>query len=89
MDFPDKPSFRSFLKPEEKQHVLNRLNIERGDGGTHNLSWKTLKTHGSDWSLWWISLVYLCNVGPIYSLAFFVPTILAVYSLLSASGSHL
>jgi hypothetical protein len=76
IDFPDKAKF---LKPDEKEHVLNRLNIERGDGETHNLSWKLLRHHLSDWTLWWVSLVYLCNVGPIYSLAYFVPTILNVF----------
>lgn len=84
IDFPDKAKF---LKPEEKEHVLNRLNIERGDGETHNLSWKLLRQHLSDWTLWWISLVYLCNVGPIYSLAYFVPTILNVYLDLGMSNS--
>jgi len=79
IDFPDKSKF---LKPDEKQHVLNRLNIERGDGDTHNLRWKTMKVHLSDWTLWFISIIYLCNVGPIYSLAFFIPTILNVLSML-------
>jgi hypothetical protein len=79
VDFPDKAKF---LKPPEKEHVINRLNIERGDGETHNLTWKAFRSHISDWTLWWISLVYLCNVGPIYSLAYFVPTILNVILLL-------
>jgi hypothetical protein len=84
IDFPDKARF---LKPDEKEHVLNRLNIERGDGETHSLSWKLLRQHLSDWTLWWISLVYLCNVGPIYSLAYFVPTILNVYLIFTLSNS--
>ena len=75
VDFPDKAKF---LKPDEKQHVLNRLNIERGDGETHNLTWKTFRLHMSDWTIWFIALVYLCNVGPIYSLAYFIPSILGV-----------
>jgi len=78
IDFPDKSKF---MKPEEKEHVINRLNIERGDGETHNITKKLLWHHLGDWTMWWISLVYLCNVGPIYSLAYFVPTILAVYPL--------
>jgi hypothetical protein len=75
VDFPDKAKF---LTPEEKTHVLNRLNIERADAETHNLNWKNLKHNLSDWSIWWISLIYLCNVGPIYSLAYFIPSILTV-----------
>jgi hypothetical protein len=78
VDFPDKAKF---LKPDEKQHVLNRLNIERGDGETHNLTWKTFRLHMSDWNIWFIALIYLCNVGPIYSLAYFIPSILGVRSL--------
>ena len=73
VDFPDKAKF---LKPHEREHTINRLNIERGDGETHGLSWHLLRHHLSDWTMWWISLVYLCNVGPIYSLSYFVPSIL-------------
>lgn len=75
VDFPDKAKF---LKITEREHVINRLNIERGDGETHNLSWHLLRHHLKDWTMWWISLVYLCNVGPIYSLSYFVPSILNV-----------
>ena len=54
IDFPDKSKF---MTPEEKDHVINRLNIERGDGETHNITRKLLWHHLSDWTMWWISLV--------------------------------
>ncbi|KAF8752890.1 Major Facilitator Superfamily [Rhizoctonia solani] len=73
VDFPDKANF---LTEEERQHVIRRLNRDRGDGEHDPLTTKKVLSHLSDWKIWTLAVAFACSTMPAYSLAYFIPVIL-------------
>ncbi|CEL52995.1 putative transporter C1002,16c OS=Schizosaccharomyces pombe (strain 972 / ATCC 24843) GN=SPAC1002.16c PE=3 SV=1 [Rhizoctonia solani AG-1 IB] len=73
VDFPDKATF---LSEQERQHVIGRLNRDRGDGEHDPLTTKKVLSHLSDWKIWTLAVAFACSTMPAYSLAYFIPIIL-------------
>ena len=74
INFPDKAD--GFLKPEEKAFVLERINADRGDAETDEITGKKLLVHLKDWKLYCWSFLILSAVVPGFSYNFYTPLIL-------------
>jgi hypothetical protein len=60
--FPDeeqkKPSWR-FLKKEDLNIIVDRINAERGDVELEKLTWKRFLKPATDWYIWGFPFIYL------------------------------
>jgi len=54
VDFPQKAKF---LEEEERVHVVERLNKDRGDGDHDQITGRKILLHLSDWKLWGFALI--------------------------------
>ncbi|QDS71383.1 hypothetical protein FKW77_002805 [Venturia effusa] len=72
---PRFPAESTFLKPEEKKHLLNRLSIERGDEAEsfQNQPWLTFLL---DWQTWLNIVIYFGADMSAAAISQFSPTIL-------------
>jgi hypothetical protein len=78
--FPDeekaKPSW-GFLKPNELDIVIDRLNADRGDASAEKFSWKKFLEPAKDWYIYAFALILLFVTTIAYGFAFFLPIILS------------
>ncbi|OAL50219.1 major facilitator superfamily protein [Pyrenochaeta sp. DS3sAY3a] len=78
--FPDeertKPSW-GFLKPEELDFVIDRLNADRGDAEPEKFSWKKFLEPAKDWYIYAFAFILLFVTTIAYGFAFFLPIILS------------
>ncbi|KAK0531216.1 hypothetical protein OC834_003027 [Tilletia horrida] len=74
VDFPHKAEF---LKPEEKEMVLARIDAERADANPDGLTWAKLGKYSLDWKLWLYAAFFMCSTLGSYALSYFLPVILA------------
>ncbi|OJD23005.1 hypothetical protein ACJ73_05645 [Blastomyces percursus] len=77
--FPDaeqkKPSFR-FLKPEECQFIVERLDKERGDVEPEKFNLVKFLKPAGDIEIWGFAFMFFCITTVTYSFSFFLPIIL-------------
>ncbi|KAE8268705.1 hypothetical protein A4X09_0g3644 [Tilletia walkeri] len=73
VDFPHKATF---LKPEEKEMVLARIERERADATPDGLTWAKLGKYSLDWKLWLYAAFFMCSTLGSYALSYFLPVIL-------------
>ncbi|OAT12085.1 phthalate transporter [Blastomyces gilchristii SLH14081] len=77
--FPDaeqkKPSFR-FLKPEECQFIVERLDRERGDVEPEKFNLVKFLKPAGDIEIWGFAFMFFCITTVTYSFSFFLPIIL-------------
>lgn len=80
------PEQSHFLKSEDKDLYIARLERDRGDSATEPITWRVLKETLTDWTTWMTWLLFTFTNTSTYALAFFVPTILTVSSTEIAFG---
>jgi MFS family permease len=70
----DYPDTAKFLSPVEKREVVRRLEEDRGaldDGWDTRYVWDAV----TDWKIWLQMFINICLYMPLYSISFFLPTI--------------
>lgn len=72
------PEEARFLKADDKDLYLARLDRDRGSHVTEPITRKVLKEALCDWTTWMTWLMFSFTNSSTYALAFFVPTILSV-----------
>jgi hypothetical protein len=72
------PEESCFLKAEDKDFYITRLERDRGNSATEPITWKVLKETLTDWTTWMTWLLFTFKNSSTYALAFFVPLILTV-----------
>ncbi|OJD14158.1 hypothetical protein AJ78_05464 [Emergomyces pasteurianus Ep9510] len=77
--FPDeeikKPSFR-FLKPDECQFIVERLEKDRGDVEVEKFNLVKFLKPAADIEIWGFAFMFFCITTVTYSFSFFLPIIL-------------
>ncbi|PGH20098.1 hypothetical protein AJ80_03666 [Polytolypa hystricis UAMH7299] len=80
VDFPDRIKGKSqgfeFLRDDECDFVLSRINKDRGDAVAEPWSFKLWISSGADWRLWNFALISFCSTMVAYALGYFMPIIL-------------
>ena len=74
VNFPDKAD--GFLKPAEQQFIIERINADRGDAETDEITGKKIMEHLKDWKLYCWSFLIMSAVVPGFSYNFYTPLIL-------------
>ena len=74
IDFPAKAS--KFLKPEEQQFVINRLNEDRQDAEEDEITFAVICHHLKDWRLYVWAFNLMASTLPGYAYSYFLPIIL-------------
>src|SRR5690348_7873486 len=74
IDFPSKAD--NFLKPEEKQFVIDRINNDRGDAIEDEVTVKRVFYHLKDWKLYFWAINLMASSLPGYAYSYFLPIIL-------------
>jgi predicted MFS family arabinose efflux permease len=79
----DYPETASFLKEEEREHVISRLRYQntREEGAPQvpsndDFSWPAIRAAFTDWQVWLGVIVFWSCVGPLYGISLFLPTII-------------
>lgn len=78
---PDFPETATFLTPEEKDLTIQRLRIDAGPATETDFSWKQCWMVFRDWKTYMHMLTYILSTIPVYSLAFFLPSIVIGFKL--------
>lgn len=77
--FPDeersKPSW-GFLKPQELDLVIDRLNADRGDVEPEKFTWKRFLEPATEWYIYGFPIILFLVTTIAYAFAFFLPIIL-------------
>ncbi|KAF4470264.1 Major facilitator superfamily transporter [Fusarium albosuccineum] len=74
IDFPSKAG--NFLKPKEKQFILNRINADRGDAEEDDINAAKIFKHLKDWKLYSWAFNMMASTLPGYAYSYFLPIIL-------------
>ncbi|GAA5988721.1 hypothetical protein JCM5350_001992 [Sporobolomyces pararoseus] len=74
VDFPDRATF---LKPEQRDFVIARVNADRGDAEADKFTFGKGLRHACDLKLWAFGLIFLCSTMPAYAFSYFLPVILS------------
>ncbi|KAF4978624.1 hypothetical protein FZEAL_5027 [Fusarium zealandicum] len=74
IDFPTKAG--KFLKPDEKEFVLNRINADRGDAEEDEVNAAKIFKHLKDWKLYVWAFNMMASTLPGYAYSYFLPIIL-------------
>lgn len=74
VDFPDKAAF---LTEEQRQFIHTRIQRDRGDAIPDPVTLGKLGRYLCDWRLWVYGLMFMSSTMASYSLAYFLPVILA------------
>ncbi|OCL01879.1 MFS general substrate transporter [Glonium stellatum] len=73
VDFPAKAKF---LKPQERQFIIERINNDRGDAVEDKIDLKTVLRHLKDWKLYFWGINLMASTFPGYAYSYFLPVIL-------------
>ena len=87
IDFPAKAD--KFLKPEEKQFVIDRINNDRGDAEEDEVTLAKILFHLKDWRLYFWGINLMASTFPGYAYSYFLPVILRLGMGYSRSESQL
>ncbi|PLB53868.1 MFS general substrate transporter [Aspergillus steynii IBT 23096] len=74
VDFPHKAD--GFLKPEEKQFVIDRINNDRGDAEEDSVTFERILHHLKDWKLYVWAFNLMASTLPGYAYSYFKTIIL-------------
>ena len=74
IDFPTKAD--RFLKPEEKEFVIARINADRGDAEEDPVTLAIILHHLKDWKLYFWAFNLMASTLPGYAYSYFLPIIL-------------
>ncbi|KAF9888313.1 hypothetical protein FE257_008745 [Aspergillus nanangensis] len=74
IDFPTKAE--SFLKPEEKKFVIDRINYDRGDAVEDKMTARVILNHLKDWKLYFWAFNLMASTLPGYAFSYFKTIIL-------------
>lgn len=74
IDFPAKAG--RFLKPDEKEFVINRLNDDRQDAVQDEITLPVVLRHLKDWRLYCWAFNLMASTLPGYAYSYFLPIIL-------------
>lgn len=74
VDFPHKAD--GFLKPEEKQFVIDRINNDRGDAEEDSVTLERILHHLKDWKLYVWAFNLMASTLPGYAYSYFKTIIL-------------
>ncbi|SGY43392.1 BQ5605_C001g00021 [Microbotryum silenes-dioicae] len=85
-DFPEEANF---LTQDEQQEVLRRLKADRGPSSQTEFAWSQVRAAFTDWKTYCFTLIYIGVAEPFYSIALFIPTIVAALGTFSLSQSQL
>ncbi|KAF9580614.1 hypothetical protein BGW38_002667 [Lunasporangiospora selenospora] len=78
---PDLPETASFLNATEKQLAIRRLEIDAGPANQRKFSWKEARMAFMDWKVYLHMGMYIFSTIPLYSLAFFMPSVVMEFQL--------
>ncbi|KAF9120908.1 hypothetical protein BGW39_010993 [Mortierella sp. 14UC] len=78
---PDFPETATFLTPEEKELTIKRLRIDAGPATETHFSWRQFRMVFKDWKTYMHMMAYILSTIPMYSLAFFLPSIIVGFKL--------
>ena len=73
-DFPDKAKF---LTEQERHIIITRIQNDRKDAVADTMTWAKAKTYACDLKLWLFGFFFCSSTLGSYSLAYFLPVILA------------
>lgn len=74
IDFPTKSG--NFLKPDEKQFVIDRINNDRGDAVEDKVTASRIFHHLKDWKMYFWAFNLMASTLPGYAYSYFLPVIL-------------
>lgn len=74
VDFPDRATF---LTEEQRQLTLTRIQRDRGDAKPDPVTLAKVGKYLADWKIWLFGLMFMSATVAAYSLAYFLPVILA------------
>lgn len=74
VDFPDRATF---LTDDQRHLILTRIQRDRGDAKPDPVTWAKIGKHLCDWKIWLFGLMFMSATVAAYSLAYFLPVILA------------
>ncbi|GES61377.1 hypothetical protein ATEIFO6365_0011003600 [Aspergillus terreus] len=74
IDFPTKAD--KFLKPEEKQFIIDRINYDRGDAEEDPMTLARILHHLKDWKLYFWAFNLMASTLPGYAFSYFKTIIL-------------
>ncbi|CAL1715339.1 unnamed protein product [Somion occarium] len=73
----DFPATASFLTPEERSYIIWRKKFDNSTvGEEEHFALKHVWKAFSDWQIWVHILIYMSIIGPLYSISFFLPSII-------------
>jgi len=72
---PDFPETAWFLSPEERELAIQRLRIDAGPATQTEFSWHQCWLAFTDWKVYMHMAIYICHSTTLFSLAFFMPSI--------------
>lgn len=73
----DFPATASFLTPEERAYIIWRKKYDNSTvGEEEHFALKHVWMAFSDWQLWIHIPIYMSSIGPLYSISFFLPSII-------------
>lgn len=87
IDFPSK--IKTFLTPEEKQFVIDRINNDRGDAVEDKITPAKILFHLKDWRLYFWAFNLMASTLPGYAYSYFLPVILRAGMGYSTTQSQL
>ncbi|KAL5361542.1 major facilitator superfamily domain-containing protein [Aspergillus floccosus] len=74
IDFPTKAD--KFLKPEEKQFIIDRINYDRGDAEEDPMTLERILHHLKDWKLYFWAFNLMASTLPGYAFSYFKTIVL-------------
>lgn len=87
IDFPAKAN--KFLKPDEQQFVIDRINNDRGDAIEDEVTAARILHHLKDWRLYFWAINLMASTLPGYAYSYFLPIILRAGMGYSVTESQL
>ncbi|OZJ03655.1 hypothetical protein BZG36_03918 [Bifiguratus adelaidae] len=88
-DFPGSKNSRRYFTEEEGAWLVSRLKDDHTDASDQKIHWKELTRGLIDYKIWLYTLIFFCQSCPVYSLAFFLPTIIQdMYISTSIAGNQ-
>ncbi|KAF9965477.1 hypothetical protein BGZ70_004784 [Mortierella alpina] len=78
---PDFPHNAKFLTQEERDLTVMRLKIDAGPANQTGFSWREFRMVFKDYKTYLHMMMYILSTIPLYSLAFFLPSIVLGFNL--------
>ncbi|KAI1315500.1 hypothetical protein EDD11_000733 [Mortierella claussenii] len=78
---PDFPENARFLNERERELAVKRLRVDAGQTLDTSFSWVQCRMVFTDWKVYTHMAMYILSTIPLYSLAFFLPSIIVGFNL--------